>query len=274
MSEPMPKTSLDIISNKEVIAINQDPLGKSAKLVRRFSEEGYDIYSGELSGDRMVFGVTNWKNASQTVSVDLRKVLRISSAQARDIWAHKNVGRLSGTYKTTIKGHETRLLILSDVKLFGSAHRLSSYHVATNATISGNATSVQCALGQCLPAGSKVANIGIGPSNAAVTFNNVYAQAEGTKLLELDFINFDIAWETSWRRPQGSSTRNVTISVNSGTPQRWALPISGGSWFESSRLALEVHGFKSGNNTVVFGAADDLVGFAPELVGFALVEES
>lgn len=268
----MPQSSFQVVTNKEVIAINQDSLGKSARLIRRYSEEGYDIYAGELSSGRMVFGITNWMNTTQAVTVNLEEVLRIASARARDVWAHRDIGRLTGPYKTNLEGHETRLLVLSDLKVARRQHSVSSYHIASNATLFGNATSVQCTIGQCLPAGSKVANIGIGPTNAAVTFDHVFTQTNGTKVLELDFVNYDIAWETSWQRPQGTSSRNVTISVNFGEPQRWALPISGGNWFESSRLALEVHGFKAGSNTVEFRALDGLIGFAPELVGFALIE--
>jgi alpha-galactosidase len=35
--------SLSILSNQEIIAINQDPLNEQAQLVRRYTEESYDI---------------------------------------------------------------------------------------------------------------------------------------------------------------------------------------------------------------------------------------
>jgi hypothetical protein len=42
------KTSLAILSNKEVIAINQDSLAKQAQLARRYSEDQWDMWMGEL----------------------------------------------------------------------------------------------------------------------------------------------------------------------------------------------------------------------------------
>ncbi|KAL3454412.1 glycoside hydrolase [Aspergillus insuetus] len=272
LSNPIPHSSFQVISNKEVIDINQDPLGKSAELVRRYTEEGYDIYAGELSGGRMVLGIANWMNTTQTVSIDLPSVIGVSSAQARDVWEHRHVGRISQTYRTRLEGHEMRLLVLSDVKHVRDETKLSSYYPAPQASVSGNASVVACGTGLCLPAGSKVTNIGNAASNAAVTFTDVLVQNGGCKTLLLDYINYDIAWESSWKKPQGTSSRNVTISVNSGPVKRWALPISGGSWFDTGRLALEVSGFEAGNNTVEFRGVDGMSGFAPDLVGFTLVE--
>jgi hypothetical protein len=165
-----------------------------------------------------------------------------------------------------------KLLVLSDIRYAALARDISSYYVAADAIITGNATVTECATGLCLPTGSKVSNIGAGNTSAAVTFHHVVAGTTETKVLELDYINYDIAWESSWKKPQGSSTRNVTVSVNSGTPKRWALPIPGASWFETATLALEVDGFRPGNNTVEFRAVDGMRGFAPESVGFALRE--
>ncbi|CEL11360.1 hypothetical protein ASPCAL14463 [Aspergillus calidoustus] len=272
ISLPIPKSSFAAIANQEVIAINQDPLGKSAELVRRFSEEGYDVYAGPLSGGRMVLGVANWLNTTNTASVDLERVLGITAARARDVWAHHSVGRLSGRYRTRLEGHEMRLLVLSDIVYAHEDEQGSTYYLGDEAALSGNASVVECPRGLCLPAGSKVTNIGSGPENAAVAFEDVFATSGGTKTLLLDYINYDIAWESSWKRPQGTSTRNVTVSVNSGPAKRWALPISGGSWFDTGRLAIEVEGFVEGNNTVEFRAVNGMSGFAPELVGFALFE--
>lgn len=271
IADPIPSDSFDVISNQEVIAINQDPLGESAHLVRR-SDKGYDIYAGNLSGGRMVFSIANWLNSSQTVTVNVSDIFGISSASARDVWAHQDIGELQQTYQTELAGHEMQNLVLSNIDYVKSTPLATSYHIASEAMISGNATAVQCALGQCLPAQSKVTSIGSGSANAAVTFTNIYSDTNGTKIVGVDFINYDIAWESSWKKPQGTSSRNMTISVNSGPLQQWSLPISGGNWFDTGRLLLDVDGFLQGsNNTLVFKAADGgMSGMAPDLVGIEL----
>lgn len=261
--------SLATLGNAEVIALNQDSLGEQARLVRRYTEEEWDIFVGTLSGDRLVVGLANWKNGSTAASVDLASVLGISSATARDVWAAQDLGTISGTYSKTLAPHQLQLLVLSNVAKTSATPKSTGYYTATDATLSGSAAKTTCSSTQCLPAHAKVGFIGQGPAAAAVTFNGIKAATSGTKLLGVDFINYDIATDSAWAN--GSNTRNMTISVNGATPKRWAFPISGGNWFDTGRLQIEVAGFKAGDNTVVFRAATDGQ-YAPDLVGFEVFE--
>ncbi|KAH7082475.1 glycoside hydrolase superfamily [Paraphoma chrysanthemicola] len=258
------KTSLEIMANKEVIAINQDALAKQAQLVRRSTEEEWDIWLGELSGSRQILGVANWKNDSQTVSVDLAS-LGIASARARDVWAAKDLGEFSGTQSIPLAGHELRLWLLSDI-VASTALEASGYHDATKGTTAGSAKLISCAAAACLPTGSKIGDIYPG---ASVVFSNVSTKTDGKKVVGVDFINYDYAFTTAW--DFGDNARNMTISVNGGKAKRWAFPLSGGNWGESGRLTIEVDGFVQGTGNVVkfagFGS-----GPAPDLVGFEVLE--
>ncbi|GJC84379.1 alpha-galactosidase D [Colletotrichum liriopes] len=262
----VPESSHAILVNKEVIALNQDSLAKQTELVRRYTEEEWDVWAGELSGSRLVVGLANWKNDSQPVSVDLAAVLGINSAKARDVWAASDIGSISGTYETTLNGHELKLLVLSDLSESEAVHASAGYYTATDATLTGSASKVTCADGQCLPSATKVGNIG---SGAAVKFEGIAAKSEGKKLLGVDFINYEVALDSAWEF--GSNTRNLTISVNGGSAKRWAFPISGGNWFETGRLLVEVDGFKgNASNTVEFTSFGSA--WAPDLVGFEVFE--
>lgn len=268
-----PSASLEILKNTEVIAINQDSLGKQAQLVRRYSTKEYDIWLGELSGSRLVLGLANWSNNSQSVTVNLPADLGITSASARDVWASEDVGTISDSYTTTLAGHELRLLVLSDVvnATSGTQVAIQYYTAAANATLSGNAAVVTCSSGQCLPAGSKVGNIGQGQSAASVTFSGVTAVSAGTKLIGVDFINYDVALDTAWG--SGDNARNMTIAINQSTGTRFAFPISGGDWYDSGRLYVYVDGFTAGaSNKVVFTSYGDDATWAPDLVGFEVYE--
>jgi hypothetical protein len=48
------KVSLDILSNKEVIALNQDSLAKQAQLVRRNTEDEWGTLSIQIRCDRNI----------------------------------------------------------------------------------------------------------------------------------------------------------------------------------------------------------------------------
>jgi alpha-galactosidase len=228
----LPADSKAVLSNKEVIAINQDPLGKSAQLVRRHGPEQYDIWVGELSGNRKVVAITNWKNSPQTVTLDFRSVGVASAATARDVWAARDLGHVAGP-----------------TDLYGAAR-------------TGSASVVTCGSGQCLPGGRKVAQIGPG---ASVTVMNVEAKTGGKKVVGVDFINYEIVFWT------GDNTRTFSISVNGGAAKSWAFPISGGSWFETGRLTIELDGFVAGaKNNITFKNVG--TAWAPDLVGVEMLE--
>ncbi|ROW05659.1 hypothetical protein VSDG_00674 [Cytospora chrysosperma] len=270
-----PAASLEILKNSEVIALNQDPLGKQAQLIRRYTTEQYDVWAGELSGSRMILGLSNWYNDSQSVTISLPADLGIASATARDVWAAEDLGTLNSTYKTTLSGHELRLIILSDIvnATSGIQQSIGYYTASTDANLSGAATVVTCSSGACLPAGSKVGNIGQGESAASVTFSGVAATSAGTKLLGVDFINYDVALATAWGL--GDNTRNMTIAVNvpASNGTRFAFPMSGGNWYDTGRLYVYVDGFIAGDgNEVVFTAFGDEETWAPDLVGFEVFE--
>jgi alpha-galactosidase len=258
------KTSLDILSNKEVIAINQDSLAKQAQLVRRNTVDEWDIWMGDLSGSRQVLGIANWKNDSQSVHFDLSS-LGLASAQARDVWAAKDLGVVSGSQNISLAGHELRLWLLSDGVL-SKPLTSTAYYAAANASTNGSARISTCLSGTCLPTGVRAENINAG---ARVTFSNISTQSTGSKLMGVDFINYDYAFGTAWG--WGDNARNITIAVNGRQAKRWAFPLSGGSWNESGRMVIEVDGFVQGTgNVVTFGAFRN--SSAPDIVGFEVLE--
>ncbi|SPJ76035.1 related to alpha-galactosidase precursor [Fusarium torulosum] len=258
-AKQIPADSLEVMSNKEAIAVNQDSLGEAAKLVIRYTEEEWDVWAGNLSSDRKVLGVANWKNETQTVKVDL-SLLGVKEATARDVWAHKDV-TVSGNQQFELKPHELRLLVLSDITKTPPP-RSSGYYSVQDADLDGTASLVDCKDNECLPANKKVKSIG---KDAKVTFEKVNAPKDGSLYVGIDYINHEYHhtigdWETN--------SRNMSISVNGQDAKRWAFPNAGGDWFESDRMTILLDGFtKGGNNTVAFTASADGK-WAPDLVGF------
>lgn len=260
----MPSESIEIMSNKEVIAINQDPLGKAAELVIRYTEEQWDVWAGDLSSNRKVLAVANWKNESQTVDVDL-SLIGVGKAKARDVWAHAD-GSISDTETFELKAHELRLLVLSDIEE-ATRPKALDYYAADDASLEGSAKIVDCSKTDCLPVNKKIGDIG--GNGAKVAFKSVSAPRDGQVLVGIDYINYDYR-HTMW--DWESNTRNMTITVNSGDSKRWSFPIAGGDWFESGRLNVVLDGFvKGGDNTVTF-TPSSTSGWAPDFVGFEVFE--
>lgn len=101
------------------------------------------------------------------------------------------------------------------------------------------------------------------------------------KYLELDYINNDIAFSTSWGL--GANSRNITISVNGGTPVRLEVPLSGRhselfgpglGWWDTASLGVLVSGWQDGDNEVVVSNAvsGGFQSWAPDFVGFRVFD--
>lgn len=255
-------SSLNILSNKDAIAINQDQLGEQATLIRRYTEEQYDVWAGNLTQGRKIVAITNWSNDTNAVSVDVASALRLKSAgNITDIWTQSDLTDGSLQMNLSLTGHEARLLVLSDIE-YAEPLPKGVYYDATNATLGGGANVVSCDQGTCQPTSRKVEDV---VNSASVTFERVSApDTASTRLVGVDFINYDVALASAWTN--GTNTRNLTVAVNDAVPKRWAFPISGGNWSDSGRMSIEVGGFEIGvSNTVKLAALDEQYG--PDIVG-------
>jgi alpha-galactosidase len=262
LDSTFPKESLETLSKKEIIAINQDPLGKPANLARRYSVEQWDIWQGDLSDGKQVLGIANWKNEDQSVQVNLQS-LGIDSANMRDPWNEKDMGPHSGVQTFNLAKHELQLWVLSDiVKTNTSLFMSTGYRDPSQGTVAGTATVTACSDPSGCQWRSRVQNLSHG---STVTFNGIATQGWGTKLMGIDFANFDV---------QNDNVRQVDITVN-GVTKPFQVPLMGQSWNEYGRLYVDMPGFHAGAlgqgpSTVVFGAPADA--WAPDLVGFEVYE--
>ncbi|HEY4354987.1 MAG TPA: glycoside hydrolase family 27 protein [Acidobacteriaceae bacterium] len=85
----MTPETLATLSNKEVIAVDQDSLGEEGD---RLSAEGpIEIWIRNLSGGRKAIGLFNLSAGPLNVKLPLKK-LGWQTAEARDLWQHKDLG--------------------------------------------------------------------------------------------------------------------------------------------------------------------------------------
>jgi alpha-galactosidase len=97
-----------ILLNKEVIAIDQDPLGKQASPRKNGDLE---TWIKPLADGSVAVGVVNLGNAPMQGAVYSRDLqLGGTVTTARDLWAHKDVAFKDGTYASMIPSHGVLLL--------------------------------------------------------------------------------------------------------------------------------------------------------------------
>ena len=110
LSKMTPET-LAILTNREVLAIDQDRLGAQGD---RVSEAGpLEIWSKPLRGGAKAVGLFNRGESPLPITLKLSEVGFAQGAKARDIWAAKDLGELHGSYTATVPKHGVVLLRLS-----------------------------------------------------------------------------------------------------------------------------------------------------------------
>jgi alpha-galactosidase len=95
----------DILTNKEVIAVNQDPLGRQAQRVRKDGDR--EVWSKQLQDGGRAVILFNRGPAEQNVTAawtDLGYPDHVS-ANVRDLWQHKDLGKITGKFATTVPSH-------------------------------------------------------------------------------------------------------------------------------------------------------------------------
>jgi alpha-galactosidase len=95
----------EILTNKEVIAIDQDPLGRQG---RRIAKDGdLEVWVKPLKdGDRTVI-LLNRGSSSQEIAVNWEQIgyPRHLSAAVRDLWSHKDLGKFTGKFSASVESH-------------------------------------------------------------------------------------------------------------------------------------------------------------------------
>ncbi|HWC16830.1 MAG TPA: glycoside hydrolase family 27 protein, partial [Terriglobales bacterium] len=103
----------DILTNKEVIAIDQDSEGKQAK---RISQNGdQEIWARPLSGGAQAVALFNRAQNDAQMTVKWSDLGQKSAPKkARDLWSHADVKVNKADYSVSVPGHGVVLLRLSN----------------------------------------------------------------------------------------------------------------------------------------------------------------
>jgi alpha-galactosidase len=107
----MSEDTKSILLNKEVIAIDQDSLGKQGD--RLWSEGSIEIWSRKLSDGSTALGVFNLADTKAVTSIHLNDLGITGLVKARDLWLHKNLDTIDANYKTTLAPHSVLFLRIS-----------------------------------------------------------------------------------------------------------------------------------------------------------------
>jgi alpha-galactosidase len=95
----------DILTNKEVIAIDQDPLGREGRRVKR--EAGLEVWARQLADGGRAVALLNRTGSQANITaswVDIGYPAHLS-AKIRDLWEHQDIGEQTGSFSASVPSH-------------------------------------------------------------------------------------------------------------------------------------------------------------------------
>lgn len=101
-----------LMSNYEVIDINQDRLCKPADRIVLNAERQLQLYKKPLSNGQYAVGLFNVADKKQDISFSLKQLNLDGKWKIRDVWRQQDIGTLTDTFKAKLDGHGSLLLVL------------------------------------------------------------------------------------------------------------------------------------------------------------------
>ena len=106
--------SLSILSNDEVIAVDQDPLGRAATQV--FQQEKLSVWVKELEDGSRAVGLFNLNDSELTVGAKWSDLGLTGKHQVRDLWRQKDLGQFDGEFHALVAPHGVVLVRIAPAK--------------------------------------------------------------------------------------------------------------------------------------------------------------
>lgn len=103
--------TLNLITNDEVLAVNQDALGKQAAL--NITDGDFQVWSKLLADSSSAIGIFNLGEESKEYQLDLKKMGIKGLVTVRDLWRQKDLGVFNGTFSSVVPSHGVILIRLA-----------------------------------------------------------------------------------------------------------------------------------------------------------------
>jgi alpha-galactosidase len=104
----MTPETLSILTNKEVVAVDQDAKGVQG---RRVAQEGpLEVWSKPLADGSVAVGLFNRGESQNPVTVNFKDVGRGNAVKIRDLWKHEDLGIFEQSYTAEVPRHGAVLI--------------------------------------------------------------------------------------------------------------------------------------------------------------------
>jgi hypothetical protein len=239
-----------ILTNTEVIAVNQDTTALQAHLISE-DGDGLQVWAKNLNGrqslERAVL-LFNRSETTATMSVQWSDLDLVEEATVRDLWSHTDLGSFPTGYSTSVPSHGVVMLKVVGTKaivqeVFEAEYAwLNNYnHIKNNSVIANQARAAKDAI---CSRGAKASYIGNNVDNY-LEYSHVYSKVAGEYTLTISYLS--------------GENRDVTVGVN-GVNQNLTGLNSGG--FGTIKDVTLLVNLEKGYNTIRLSNSS---GYAPDI---------
>lgn len=228
--------ALALMTNKELIALNQDPLALQAYVVDKVSGAYLLVKDVEtLYGNTRAIAVYNPTDSEVEFPVDFLSLDLGGKVSVRDLFEQQDIGEYVGAINVTVPAHGTRIYKLTAeqryerVKYEGETAWLSAYQELYNNQTAE--TGIYEEATYC-SGGAKAGWLGKSEAND-LQWRNVYSENGGEYTMTLTFIT--------------GESRTVNVQVNGGEAQ--VLTLNSGGWSTAATVEVNVT-LNKGNNVI------------------------
>jgi len=102
----------DILTNKEVIAVDQDPLGRQGRRVKRTGDA--EVWAKEMSDGSRAVALVNRGRTETRITLEWTDIGYPAhvGASVRDLWEHKNLDHAKGNLSVAVPSHGVAMLLI------------------------------------------------------------------------------------------------------------------------------------------------------------------
>jgi len=236
-------TTLALLKNQELIALNQDPLFQQAYVAGYVN--GCHILVKDIevmNGNKRAFAVYNPNDDGRQVTVAFKDLDLDGTVRLRDVFARNNVGEFNNEYSMYVPAHGTRIYVAeAATRMERTLYEAETGYISVYQEVKSNQserTGVYSANSGC-SGGYKAEWLGSREENA-LEWRNVYSMTGGDYDMTIGFIS--------------GENRDITINVNGQDVQ--TINVNSGGWgtVGTSTVAIKL---KKGNNTVKLANANN-----------------
>jgi hypothetical protein len=101
--------TLSLLTNDQVLAIDQDELGAPAKRVSK--QNGMEVWVKTLRDGSKAVGLFNRSGTTATINLNWADAGLKGKQRVRDVWEQKDIGDFDGAYSATVGSHGVGLLL-------------------------------------------------------------------------------------------------------------------------------------------------------------------